>query len=127
MAQGETNTSGEGRPPKKPYGPGMLIIFGIVCLIIGIYILYALYPGGEAETWTDEGKQWKIYFNWGAAVVAFLAAIYSFVLAGMRSKKGLPEPPAPAAPPPAPPGGGEARPSDPADDEAAPRPPESGD
>jgi len=99
MAEGDTNTGGEGRPPKNPYGPGMLIIFGIVFFIIGGYVLYALYPGGEAAGWEKDEEYWKVQFNWAAAIVAFGAGICSFILAAVRSKKRMPEPAAPAAPP----------------------------
>ena len=90
MAESKTNTGGQGRPPKKPFGPGMLIIFGLVFLVIAAYVLYALYPGGEAATWEKDEQYWKIYFNWGAVVVGLVAGIYSFILAAIRSKKGMP-------------------------------------
>ncbi len=131
MAEDDTNTGGADRPEKQPYGPGMLIIFGIGFLALGGYVLYAVYLGGEAEAWEKDEEHWKIYFNWGGAAAAAVIGIYCVILAAIRSKKGMPDAAAPAPErvrmdePPSDSGAAEAEPPDAPADEAGPEPPTS--
>lgn len=121
MAEGDTNTGGEGRPPKQPYGPGLLMIFGLVLVGLAVWCAYDLFIAQKGE-----GDVTYKLFNYGCLIVGGLAGVYCFILAVVRSKKGMPEPAAPAAPPPEP-ATAESEPPDTPADEAAPEPPESDD
>ena len=73
---------------KQPYGPGLLMIYGLALLALAAYCAYDLF-GGAAEEWRAEGKEWYVTLNWVIMIVAILAAIYAWVLAAIRSKKGV--------------------------------------
>ena len=77
-------------PPatKQPYGPGVLMIYGLFLLALVAYCAYDLF-GGPADEWRAEGKEWYVTLNWVIMIVAILAAIYAWVLAAIRSKKGI--------------------------------------
>lgn len=106
MTEQPSRQSGSGKPPKKPYGPGVLMIIGFALLLGAGYVLCALYLLGEAQTFREENTEWKIYFNWAAAIAAIIGAGYAFALAAKRSKGGAagaaPSPPAPPEAPEAP-------------------------
>jgi len=76
------------RATKQPYGPGMLMIYGLALLALAAYCAYDLF-GGPADEWRAEGKEWYVTLNWIVMVLAVLGAIYAWVLAAIRSKKGV--------------------------------------
>jgi hypothetical protein len=117
MPEQPSSPSGSEKPAKKPYGPGILMIIGFALLVGAGYVICALYLLGEAETFREENAEWKIYFNWAAAIAALIGAVYAFALAAKRSKGGTDGAAGAAPPPPAPP----AAPEAPAD-ESAPAP-----
>ena len=73
---------------KQPYGPGLLMIFGLFLLAMAAYCAYDLF-GGTADEWRAEGKEWYVTLNWVIMIAAILAAIYAWVLAAIRAKKGV--------------------------------------
>ena len=74
--------------PKQPYGPGMLMIYGLASLALAAYCAYDLF-GGPAEEWRAEGKEWYVTLNWAVMILAILAAVYAWILAAIRAKKGI--------------------------------------
>jgi len=98
MAEGDTNTGGEGRPPKQPYGPGLLMIFGLALVGLALWCSYDLFIAQKGE-----GDATYKLFNYGGLIGGTVAGVYCFILAAIRSKKGMPEPTAPAEPPSEPP------------------------
>jgi hypothetical protein len=74
----------EGR--RQPYGPGLLLFFGLVCLALGAYCLYDLF-GSKGTDWEAKGDLFSIWSNRAALVLGAAGAIYLFVLAAVRSKK----------------------------------------
>jgi len=121
MAEGDTNTGGEDRPEKQPYGPGLLMVFGLALAGLALWCAYDLFIAQKGE-----GDATFKIFNYGGLIVGGLAGIYCFILAAVRSKKGMPAPAAPAAPP-SEPAATESEPSEAPADDAAPEPPESDD
>ncbi len=119
MAEDETKTGGQGRPPKQPYGPGLLMVFGLVLVGLAVWCAYDLFVAQKGEG--DTAFQ---AFNYGGVIVGGVAGIYCFILAAVRSKKGMPAPAAPAAPP-SEPAAAAPEPSDTPADEAGPEPPTS--
>jgi len=77
---------------KQPYGPGMLMIYGLALLALAAYCAYDLF-GGTAEEWRAQGKEWYVTMNWVVMIAAILAAVYAWVLAAIRAKKGVGRPP----------------------------------
>jgi len=86
MTEQPSERPNTGKPQKQPYGPGLLMVFGLGLVVAAIYIVYALYSLGEAEAWREQGEEWKIPANWAAAVVALGIAVYLFALAAKRAK-----------------------------------------
>lgn len=121
MAEEETKTGGQASPPKQPYGPGLLMVFGLVLAGLAVWCAYDLFVAQKGEG--DTAFQ---AFNYGGMIVGGIAGIYCFILAAVRSKKGMPAPAAPAAPPSEPPAA-ESEASESPADEAASEPPESDD
>ena len=77
-------------PPasKQPYGPGLLMVFGLFLLALAAYCAYDLF-GGAADEWRAGGKEWYVTLNWVIMIAAILAAVYAWVLAAIRSKQGI--------------------------------------
>jgi len=73
---------------KQPYGPGLLMIYGLALLALAAYCAYDLF-GGAADEWRAAGKEWYVTLNWVIMIAAILGAIYAWVLAAIRSKKGI--------------------------------------
>ncbi|HET6441513.1 MAG TPA: hypothetical protein VFH53_03975 [Phycisphaerae bacterium] len=73
---------------KQPYGPGLLMIYGLALLAMAAYCAYDLF-GGAAEEWRAEGKEWYVTLNWVIMIAAILGAVYAWVLAAIRAKKGV--------------------------------------
>lgn len=126
MAEGETNTGGQGRPPKQPYGPGLLMVFGLALLGLALWCTYDLFIAQKGE-----GDATFQAFNYGGMIAGAVAGVYCLILAAIRSKKGMPDAAAPAPErvrmdePPSDSGAAEARPSDAPAGDAAPGPGES--
>jgi hypothetical protein len=78
----------EQQPEKQPWGPGMLLLIGIILVAVAAWCGYDLVKQG-AERAQDDDTSWLI-FNWGGAIAGGLGAIYCFVMAAIRSKKGGP-------------------------------------
>jgi len=97
---------------KQPYGPGVLMVLGLFMLIIAAWCAYDL---ATQEAWVKEGRTGTILFNWGGLAVFSVAAVYLFILAAKRSKRGTPG--EASAPPPA-----DADRTDPAEPPAAAEP-----
>jgi hypothetical protein len=79
----------------------MLMIFGLFLLALAAYCAYDLF-GGAADEWRAGGKEWYVTLNWVIMIAAILAAIYAWVLAAIRAKKGIGTPPAESHEPTAP-------------------------
>jgi hypothetical protein len=79
-------------PAKEPYGPGLMVVFGLVLLVVAAFC-------GRDYFWPSkewEEAQWKVWFNGCAMVGGMGGAIYCFVAAAIRSRKKADEPKDPA-------------------------------
>ena len=86
MAENEPKKVPAGPPPRKPYGPGVLMIFGLALLAIAAWCAKdSFWP---PESWIKEQRTGTIWFNKIALIPSLLGAIYAFVLAAIRSRKG---------------------------------------
>ena len=86
MADNEPVQTQETPPPKQPFSPGVLMVLGLFLLVIAAWCGYDLY---SKEAWVKEGATYKIVINWAGLVVFAIGAIYAFILAAVRSKKGV--------------------------------------
>ena len=75
----------------QPYGPGLLMAFGLGLLAFAAWCFYDLYLGGAGEKWQTEGSVSTLWFNRIGMAVGVVGAAYAFILAAMRSRK-PPEP-----------------------------------
>jgi hypothetical protein len=78
----------------KLYGPGVLMVFGLACLVVAAWCGSDLYRAYFQEA-SEQAKTWgttTLLFNWGGVVAFVLGAVYAFVLAGKRWKKAAAEP-----------------------------------
>jgi len=82
----------EAAPKREPHGPGLLMIFGLALAALAAYCAYDLF-GGSAEEWQSQGKEWYVHLNWAVMILAILGTVYAWVLAAVRSKKGIGTPP----------------------------------
>ena len=85
MAETDSKTPDTPQPAAKPYGPGLLMVFGLACAIFAAWCGWELYTKVYQQ---DQGKDalW-IAFNWAGAVGFAIGAVYCFVLATKRSKQ----------------------------------------
>ena len=84
-------TSQKASPTKKaPYGPGVLMVFGLALVAVAVWCGYDLHA---KEEWVKEGRTGTILFNWAGLIIAAIAAVYTFILAAVRAKKPTGEPP----------------------------------
>jgi len=68
------------QPKREPYGPGLLILFGVGLLLLAGYC--------TIDASTQQGRETSfIVMNWVGAVASGLAAVYCFALAVVRSRK----------------------------------------
>jgi len=68
----------------------MLVLFGLLLVALTAYCFYdSVYPAAAAEKWRADGHDWFVPANWAVMAVAFVGAIYAFILAAVRSKKGV--------------------------------------
>jgi len=82
-----------GKPQKKPYGPGILMLLGFGLLVLAAFCFKdVVYPGDAAKEWQEEGATFTIYLNWTVMIAGGSAAVYLFALAAKRSKGGAGEP-----------------------------------
>jgi len=82
MAKSETNTGGQGRPPKQPYGPGLLMVFGLALLGLALWCIYDLFIAQKGA-----GDTTFQAFNYGGMIGGAVAGAYCLILAAIRSKK----------------------------------------
>jgi len=80
---------GSPEPPARPqpYGPGLLMIFGLALVALAAYCFLDLFVRGMPEEWRKEGKDWYIQMNWVVMIASAAGAAYAFVLAALRSRK----------------------------------------
>lgn len=94
MVKLRRRTEGTDAPAKEPWGPGPLILFGLALVFVaGWCFKDIIWPGQQAVTWRQEGKDWYIPINWGVMLAAVGGVGYSFVMAVMRSRKKGASPP----------------------------------
>ena len=70
---------------KQPYGPGLLMIFGLALLALALWCAYDLFVRQDTA---EKSTTWYI-FNYGGLVLGGLGAVYTWILAAIRSKKGI--------------------------------------
>jgi len=70
-----------------PYGPGMLMVFGLALLALALWCFYDLFVGGAGKEWAVKGNQGTIMFNYAGMIGGALGAVYAFVLAAVRARK----------------------------------------
>jgi len=90
MADNEPVQTQETPPPKQPFSPGVLMVLGLFLLVIAAWCGYDLY---SKEDWVKAEKTGTILMNWVGLVVFAIGALYAFILAAVRSKKGAAEAP----------------------------------
>lgn len=69
----------------RPYGPGVLMVFGLVCLVVAAWCGWEIYTNVYRQDLAKDAL-WLVS-NWGGAIGFAIGAIYAFVLAGRRSKQ----------------------------------------
>jgi len=71
---------------KQPYGPGLMMLFGLGLLIVGVFCGWDTFfpPKGWAQ------ENWKVWFNAACMVGGAIGAIYCFAMAVVRSRKAAP-------------------------------------
>ena len=75
-------------PPKpQPYGPGLLMIFGLALTVLAAYCFLDLFVRGMPEEWRKAGNDWYIPMNWAVMIASAAGAAYAFVVAAVRSRK----------------------------------------
>ena len=70
---------------KQPYGPGMLMIFGLALLALALWCAYDLFVRQDTA---EKSTTWYT-FNYSGLVLGGLGAVYAWILAAIRSKKGI--------------------------------------
>jgi hypothetical protein len=87
MAETDAPAKEESRP-REPFGPGPLMVFGLVMLLIALWCgKDFFYP---SERWLKEESTGKIYLNGAGMIGSALAAVYLFLLAYKRNQKARP-------------------------------------
>jgi hypothetical protein len=87
MAKLKRPAKEDNRPAKEPWGPGMLLLAGLVLGGLAAYCFADLFIRGMPEQWEQEGHGWYVPLNWVIMLVSVAGMVYAFVLAGVRSKK----------------------------------------
>jgi hypothetical protein len=83
MAEDKTTPeSATPEPEGRRHGPGPLLIYGLVCLVVAAWCAYDLFSGKFPEE-----RQGTIWINWLVLALSGAGAAYFFVLAAKRSKK----------------------------------------
>jgi len=70
---------------KQPYGPGMLMIFGLALLALALWCAYDLLVRQDTA---EKSTTWYT-FNYSGLVLGGLGAVYAWILAAIRAKKGI--------------------------------------
>ena len=84
MAETESPPPNAPQPAGQPLGPGVLMVFGLICLGVAAWCGWdAAHPKAD---WGEHSI--AIWMNWGGAALFGLGAVYCFVLAAKRSKQG---------------------------------------
>jgi len=91
----------EPAPKREPYGPGLLMIFGLFLLAIAGWCArdFLGLSDRSREAW-DHHEWFYLLFNGTGFIGGIGSALYAFILAAIRSKRGIGVPP--AEPPPSP-------------------------
>ena len=92
MAENPNATQQPETPAAQPYGPGLLMIFGLGFVTLAGYCFFDLFVRGMPDEWRKAGNDWYIPMNWGVMIASVIGAIYLFVLAVKRSKSSAPPP-----------------------------------
>jgi heme/copper-type cytochrome/quinol oxidase subunit 2 len=88
MVKLRRRTADADAPVKEPWGPGPLILLGLVLVFVtGWCFKDIIWPGQQAATWRQEGKDWYIPLNWIVMVASVGGAAYSFVMAVVRLRR----------------------------------------
>ena len=76
--------------PKQPYGPGLLMIFGLALLALAGWCArdFLGISDRSREAW-QTGEWTYLLFNGAGFVGGIGLAIYAWVLAAIRAKKGI--------------------------------------
>jgi hypothetical protein len=89
MAENPPPTTGEQQPPRQPYGPGVLMMFGLACLGVAVWCgMDFFYP---KEDWVKGGQTGTIWMNGIGMTLFAVVAIYCFVLAAIRARSASPD------------------------------------
>jgi len=83
MAKPNQPTKNPDKPAKEPWSPGMLLLMGIILLAVAIWCGYDLATQSDVKV-GDKG--WLIT-NWGGLIAGAGGMVWSFILAGVRSRK----------------------------------------
>jgi len=84
MTQSPEAPKSDAPPAKQPYGPGLMMIFGVCLVAVGVYC------GHDAffrDDWVKTEQTWKMWFNGACMAAAIIGAIYCFAMALVRSRK----------------------------------------
>ena len=68
---------------RQRHGPGPLLVYGLVCLVIAVWCAYDLL-GSTGSSWEASGSMGTIWFNRLALALSSVGAVYFFVLAAVE-------------------------------------------
>jgi hypothetical protein len=85
MADSKQAPEPAARAAPQPYGPGLMLIFGVGLLALAYWFGRDFFDPPEA--WVKEGRNVTIWINGGVMVAGVGGAIYCFIMAARRSKK----------------------------------------
>ncbi len=72
---------------RQPHGPGPLLFFGLVCLVVAAWCFYDLFLGSAGSSWEKSGSTLTIWVNRMLLALGGVGAIYFFILAAKRFRK----------------------------------------
>ena len=72
---------------RQRFGPGLLLFFGLLCLLMAAWCFYDLFLSSAGSSWEAKGSTGTIWLNRVALPLCAIGAVYFFVLAAVRSKK----------------------------------------
>jgi hypothetical protein len=100
MSESQSTGGGKetGRPPRQPHGPGVLIVFGLALTAVAIWCGIDAF-GAKGDEWRETGETTTLMLNYAGAVIGGVGALYCFVMAAVRARKGAGEAEAPFGPP----------------------------
>jgi hypothetical protein len=85
MADNPETPKPAARPAVQPYGPGLMIIFGLGSLALAYWFGRDFFF--PPEMWVKEGRTVTIWINGAVMVGGVIGAIYCFIVAAVRSRK----------------------------------------